>query len=250
MTTTAQTAFRRALLDAGLPPPAGLSDGQGRAVGKRFDVYRNNVVQGLIDAMADSFPVIAKLIGEGNFSGLAAIFIRAHPPKSPLMMFYGIDFPDFLANFEPLQHLGYLPDMARLELALRTSYHATDGTPIAADVLKNMPPDNLMKARLSLAPAVQVMSSDWPIYSIWRFNMIDGAPPPKMQAEALIVLRAGFDAEPHLLPIGGAAFLDAIWTGATFGNALEAAKGLDLAAMLGLLLTGEAITEITIRDIT
>ena len=65
------------------------------------------------------------------FGARAVESLRAHPPKSRLMMLYGDAFAGFLASFPPVAHLGYLPDVARLEQALRESCHATDAVRLA-----------------------------------------------------------------------------------------------------------------------
>lgn len=126
-----QNTFAAALLNPEADVPLGLIDPQGRPVQKRFDVYRNNVASGLTRALEASFPVIRALVGEAFFGAMAVEFLRAHPPKSRLMMLYSDAFPPFLATFPPVADLAYLPDVARLEQALRESYHAADAPPPA-----------------------------------------------------------------------------------------------------------------------
>jgi len=241
-----QAQFTEALLDPERTVPAGLTDPQGHPAGKRFDVYRNNVVASLTEGLETAFPVIRALLGEEFFRGMAGVYLRQHPPASPLMMFFGTEMPAFLEGFAPVQDLGYLPDVARLELALRHSYHATDAAPVDPAALQAMPPDRLMQVRLVLAPALRVVRSDWPIVTIWQMHQPGGGPSPQMRAEDALLTRPEFDPRVSLLPPGGSAFIAALQRGETFAAALGAAEAefhnFDLSAVLGLLLQGGAIT--------
>ena len=105
-------------------------------------------------------------------------FILDPPPDSPLMMFNGAGFPSFVSNCAQLDHLAYLSDVARLELALRSAYHAADITQIHSSELEALAPDKLSKAYIELAPAVRLIRSTWLIHAIWCYNMRDGAPKP------------------------------------------------------------------------
>lgn len=246
--STPQSEFITALLDPQSAVPAGLTDPEGRPAGRRFSVYRNNVAVSLTDALQTAFPVIAKLIGDENFKGLAGLFLRQHPPASPLLMLYGEEMPGFLEGFQPLAHLGYLPDIARLELALRQSYHSADAAPADPATLQSLPPDRLMGARLVLAPAVRLIRSRWPIHAIWRFNMTPGAPKPEMVAEDVLVSRPDMDPTQTVLPAGGGAFVAALSGGATLSGAIEQASteapDFDLSATLAALLAANALSKI------
>ncbi|WP_223426031.1 HvfC/BufC N-terminal domain-containing protein [Tateyamaria pelophila] len=244
-----QSQLRAALLDPAQPSPAGLTDGQGKPTQKRFDVYRNNVTVALSDALRASFPVLRKLLGDENFDQLAPLFARSHPPSSPLMMYYGDAMPTFLKGFAPLAHIGYLSDIARLELGLRRAYHAADSEPLDPAVLESLAPEALQASTLTFAPAVQLITSDWPLFDIWRYNMVDGAPKPQAVAQSVLITRAAFDPSPHPLDPAQAAWITAIQGGKTIDAAHDAALAIaadfDLSPLLTVLLQNGALIRMT-----
>ena len=69
-----QDAFRAALLDPSLVAPEGLTDGQGRPAGRRFDVYRNNVSVALADALETAFPAPVSVITIFNEAALPLLY--------------------------------------------------------------------------------------------------------------------------------------------------------------------------------
>ena len=178
-----------ALMDPDRPVPQGLQDGQGRPAGRRFNVYRNNVTTSLIAALEQGFPAVAKLLGAQNFTGLARAFVQDNPPRSRLMMHYGAGFAEFLETIPALNHLGYLGDVARLELALRRSYHAADATPLDPAQIGAIPPEALAATRFALAPAVEIIRSPWPLHAIWTYAMIPGSPKPQASAQDVLITR-------------------------------------------------------------
>jgi len=162
------------------------------------------------------------------------------------MMFYGEEMPIFLTRFDPVKHLAYLPDMARLELAMRHSYHAADATPIDAQALATVAPDALMALRFKFAPAMQMIGSDHPIHAIYLANTQANAPKPVMQAETALITRANFDPQLHLISKADTTCLQSLIDGHPLGVAMtNAGETLDLGALLGLLLQNGAITDLT-----
>ena len=234
-------AFVTALLNPGQDRPAGLHGPGGTPAGRRFDVYRNNVAVSLTEALGQGFPVVKRLVGQEFFDAMAGVFLRAHPPRSPVLMHYGTAMPDFLEAFPPVRHLPYLADVARLELALRQSYHAADAAPVDPASVIGLPPERMPSLRFRFAPALRLIRSAHPIHGIWRANTEGDAPRPRPGAEDVAVLRPGFDPLPHLLPPGGGAVLALLLTGAPLAEAAEAAPDCDIAALFSLLLSGGAI---------
>ncbi|MGA8171753.1 MAG: DNA-binding domain-containing protein [Methylocystis sp.] len=237
--------FARALLDPTAPPPMGLPE-------RRFAVYRNNVVVGLIDALAERFPACQRLVGEQFFRAMAGVHARATPPRSPMLAEYGDRFADFIANFPPARDLPYLADVARLEYVIGLAYHAADAAPLPIDAIKAISPEKFGRSTLVLHPSLHLVASRHPIVSIWRTNTFDASPRAVELGEAqdALVVRAALDIETHVLPSGGYALLAALLAGASvddaIGSAANAAPGLDLAECLRLVLSSGAI--VGLRD--
>jgi len=235
-----QRSFVAALLDADRPAPEGLAGPTGAPAGKRFDVYRNNVAVSLTEALRSAFPVLRTLLGDAFFDAMAGIYLRRHPPASPLMMHYGADMPEFLAGFPPVAAMPYLPDVARLELALREAYHAEDAAPADPGRLAELGPDALFAARVRFAPAVRIVASRYPVHGIWHAR---GAP-DRDRAETALVTRPDFDPVVDPLTPDQGVLIAALIDGTPLGAAAGAAPGADAGATLALLLTRQALTEI------
>lgn len=240
-----QTTFIASALDPQAATPNGLQNPDATSVSKRFDVYRNNIAVSLSDALVSAFPIVRALVGEAFFRAMAGVYLRQHPPRSPRMMFYGAQMPDFLQGFAPAQSVPYLPDVARLELALRNAYHAADIMPIADDALGALSVDVLMNKRMRLAPATQVIVSAYPIHAIHRAHTVDSAAHPVMQPETVLITRSVFDPCIHLMEPASANFIISLQGGATLDQAMTAAGDTcDLGTTLGILLAQRAVTEI------
>jgi hypothetical protein len=237
--------FAAALLDPALPPPCGLPE-------RRFAIYRNNVVFGLIEALGARFPVCRRLLGAECFDAAAGLFARKTPPRSPVLHEYGEGFAEFLETFPPFAEFDYLGDMARFEAALGRASYAADGTPLAPALLANLTPDELARCTLTLHPSLEIIASRRPVLSIWRAHQ--GDEPPEIatleRGEDALILRPDLDVEAHLLPAGGCVLLSAIREGRALGEAvaraLRSADGFDLAAMLSLLFSSRAIVAVSL----
>ena len=239
----AEAAFAAALTDPARPAPEGLVGPNGKAAAKRFDVYRNNVVVGLVGALEDTFPAVRRIVGEGFFRAAARVHALEEPPRSRLMSEYGRGFPAFLERFEPARSLPYLPDVARIERAWLDAYHAADAAPLAADALGAVPPEALGDVRLTPHPAARVLRSRFAANTIFAMNRLDGpvhAVDPAVPEDTLVA-RPALDVNVMALPPGGAAFLMGLMDGHTLGRAaavaVEDAPRFDLAVNIGAMLS-------------
>ena len=247
-----QGAFAEALLDPAKPAPPGLVRPDGRPAGRRFDIYRNNVVVALVEALGEAFPVVKAAVGEEFFEAMAGVYVRAHPPSSPRMMFYGDGFAPFLEGFPPAAGLPYLPDVARLEYARRLAYHAADEPAADPAVLGGFDAAALMEARFTLQDACHVLRSAHPVHAIWRYNATDDKSPVRPAAEDVLVSRPDDEVLVQLLPPGGAAFLLALQKGEPLGRAAAGASAdapaFDLGANLASVFSARIVSTISIQQ--
>lgn len=207
---------------------------------QRLQVYRNHVRISLREALAATFPVVRRLVGEGYFATVARHFVLAHPPRNPVLAEYGAAFPAFLeaAPNAPV----YLADVARLEWALNAAYPAPDASPLEARHLAGLAPDAYAALRLAPLASTTLLASPHPVQAIWRANQPDrdgtvDAP----EAQTVLVWRAADgDAACRALSAGEAAFLGGLIAGHTLGDAAGAAlstdPSFDLASAIAALL--------------
>jgi hypothetical protein len=240
-----QADFIGAALNPDLPAPRGLVGPDGMSSPKRFAVYRNNILVSLKDALATGFPATAALVGPDFFSALSDIYIRGNPPRSPILALFGENLAEFIAGFPPAQSLPYLADVARLEYALRFSYHAKNAPAIAPERLQD---PRLFSAKVRLAPAVQLVSSSYPVLEIHA--AATGGPAPKSGAQDVLITRPDFDPIPTSFPPDTLQVIEAIMAQNTLSEAIELAPtALDLTALITALVTGGAITQLEFDDV-
>jgi len=251
-----QQVFAEALLASEAICPPGLTTWNGSAPEKRFAVYRNNVVVGLIDALADSFPVTQELVGERFFRAMARQFVRTQPPRSPVLALYGDGFAEFIEAFPAAAGLPYLADVARLELLRVQAWHAADAEPLAAETIGRLLGDAeaLPEARFTLHPSLRTLRSRHAVVSLWTAHQSESAALALAQvdpalAETALVRREGLEVEISAIADGAAMFIDGLQQGAAFGHAarqaLGADPGFDLAATLGMLIRGGLLASAT-----
>lgn len=242
-------AFAAALLDPTAPCPPGLVTWNGSDAAQRFGVYRNNVTVSLIEALADTFPVVQQLVGQAFFHAMAGEFVRRSPPVSPVLAWYGDTFADFVATFPPAAGVPYLADVARLEYARVLTFHAADADPVPVAEIAGWlnDPEALPTLRLQLHPSLQVIDSTFAIVSLWGAHqgLGDLATVDPVQAECALVLRHGLSIEVMGIPAADGRFLAAMQAGAALGAAVQQAAAGDIpfdpAPVLGLLISRELL---------
>ena len=192
--------------------------------------YRANAGAIAERALASAFPTVAALVGDDSLAALARDFWQQHPPLRGDLGEWGSALPGFIAASTTLASEPYLADSARLDWLVHRASRATDGSgdAPALDALAEYAPDTL---RLTLRPGCAVLSSAWPVASLWQAHEQQGsdrfgavrAAFAAGHSEHAFVRRDGYAARVDALAPDAAAFTRAVIDGAPLSAALDAA---------------------------
>ena len=234
-----QSEFALGLVNPDLPVPHGLIDPFRRPSVKRFAVYRNNVVAGLIEALMDILPVTCRIVGAEFFKAMARIYVTHNPPDSPILLEYGKGFAHFVAGFEPAAGLPYLSDVCRIERAWLDAYHAADCSSIQSTELFSRASGEILSLRVTLHPSVRLIRSAFPSLTIWETNTEGSNPCPvdlDGNPEYAVIARPHSNVDLHSLSEPEFVFIEALSMQRTILEASELAMqscpSFDLSAAL------------------
>lgn len=125
-------------------------------------VYRNTIIHGSVEALRSNYPVVAQIVGDEMFDGIAVEFSLANPPRSPILAFYGAGFPDWLREQDWVADLPYLPDVATVDRLHIECLMAADAEPLVAENASE-----ILERKLKLHPATRFSWLQTPAMSIW-----------------------------------------------------------------------------------
>jgi hypothetical protein len=203
---------------------------------ENLSIYRNNSSVSFRVALEGSYPVVRRRVGDDYFRQLTAQYRERFPSRSGDLHWIGQDFPAFLLDHLRGTEYAWLADLARLEWARSQASIARVEPPMPADVLGKFAPDQLEHLVFELQPSLQLVASDFPIFSVWLANQAENASPvdQSLGGECGMVR-----ARPDLLEVRRLeprlfSYLCALGAGAPLGAAVTTA-GLDQAALVSAL---------------
>lgn len=196
----------------------------------RLRVYRHHVQHSLASALAATFPTVQALVGDDFFRALARAFVARTLPRQPVLAEYGAGFADFLADHEPARVLPYLADVARLDWALNTAFHAAPAPALTPAMLAAVEAERLPSLGLRLSDGVALVRSEFPIDRIWAASQ-PGASLEQVDVSSggadLLVMRRPDDAAFVPLAAGEAAFVASLDAGNPLADSAEAGLRAD-----------------------
>jgi hypothetical protein len=235
-----EKAFTAALKDPDRALPDGIRSGGDEDALRAFNVYRNNRIVSLIDALKQTYPAVLRFVGAEFFEAAGRLYLEVEPPRSPVLLTFGAGFGDFLEGFEPARSVPYLGDLARFEWARVEATNAPDAASLPIERLQGLAAEDLAALRFSLHPSLRLLSSRYPVASLWAATEGgDEGLEVKMDAgEEIVLLRPALSVEQRVLQVGDHAFLRRLAAVETLHEAAETAAEQDGQFDLSTALSG------------
>jgi Putative DNA-binding domain len=197
----------------------------------RLRVYRNNSREGFVTTLRAAYPVLERLVGEDYFRQLASTYREQFPSPSGNLHHVGERLPGFLARRYAATEFAYFADVARLEWALQEVLVAADHPPLDAARLQSVPADEFARLSFVLHPAAHLVSSPFPVVTIWSANQPGADPGQTIDlgsgAEHVLLLRTRDDVRFERLDAAQFAFLACLQRGATLVDAIDGSDAGD-----------------------
>ncbi len=199
---------------------------------QRFQVYQNNAKLILTDILKRLYPVVMALVGEDFFRYLAFSYIKAEPPKTCDMTFYGDSFGQFLKSFAPLKDLNYMSDVADMEWAWYKSGMAGRKTALTAEFLADITEDNIPELKFNFQPSVLLLDSTYAVDKIWQAvtdNETEQLSDIKLEQDTYLIIYCPSDKDVTFLSVDKPtySFVKALYNGNNLNLALEQAIAID-----------------------
>ena len=213
-------ALRDPAVDCAVLPPANLS------------VYRNNAALTFRKTLQLGFPVVERRVGEDYFRQLAALYRERFPSRSGDLHWVGRDFAVFLDDYLAGSDYAWLADLARLEWAYQECSVAIEMAPLGPEALAGFAATDLEHVVFGFQPSLRLLASPYPVYSVWRANQADNAPPvdQSLGAECGMTRQREESVEVRKLEPRLFSFVSSLRSGATLGDAMTRAE-LDAGAL-------------------
>lgn len=165
----------------------------------RVEIYRNMYTARLVDALRETFPNLARFLGEERFGALGEAYLAEHPSEHHDVGRLGRRLADFL-NAYPDPERADLADLAELEWTRNEVFFAPESGIVGAEALAAAGVENVAGVRLRIAPSLCVIGLAHDAAALWRSLEAGEEVLPPREGPAAAVWRRGFEVFHCTLP--------------------------------------------------
>lgn len=128
---------------------------------ERLTIYANAYFYRILDALKDDFPATLALLGETAFHNLTTAYLLAHPPQEPSIGEAGRELSAFTRDNPPDASTPFLADLCALERAVLEAFLGPDASPLTAEELRAIAPNEWPAMLLRIHPTARVLQIDF-----------------------------------------------------------------------------------------
>ncbi|HVN27936.1 MAG TPA: DNA-binding domain-containing protein [Candidatus Binataceae bacterium] len=155
---------------------------------ERVDIYANMYFYRILDVLKEDFPATLATLGEERFHNLATGYLIEYPPSHFSISYAGQHLADFIRAHPIREDFPLLADLAQMERALIDVFHAADATPLDAEAMRAIPPEEWPSIRMRLHPAHQIIELEFDVAPMINAVEESGTtvPPPRDHNRMLV----------------------------------------------------------------
>jgi hypothetical protein len=184
----------------------------------RVAIYRNMYVGRLVEALRETFPNLARFLGEECFARLGESYVAERPSEHHDVGRIGRRLAEFLRD-HPDPDRPDLADLAEIEWTRNEVFFAPDSPVVGPGALAAAGPDGAAGARLWLSRSLRVVELASDAAALWK-RLESGLPadPPAPGPVAVVVWRRGFEVFHCAVPMEEATALRTAMDGGTLAS--------------------------------
>jgi hypothetical protein len=139
----------------GVPPEADAA--------ARMAVYVQGYPARIREALRETFPAVAQILGDESFAALAGRYAKAVPADLRNLNLVGAALPAYLESDRASGDLPFLPALAELEWAVDRCFHADLLAAFEASACSGWSMEDWGRAKIEFQPGLALICAPWPL---------------------------------------------------------------------------------------
>ncbi len=208
------------------------------ASSERLEIYVDAYYERLLECLREEFGATRHAVGEELFDALAFGYLQHYPSRSYTLYALGGQFPRYLDESRlhaqavpldaPATWAEFVVELATFERVQREVYDApgTEGMAMpGGEPLSQIPPEELGKLRLAVAPCLRLCSPAHPVHDYWLAWKHERQPRvPEPRPTYLAINRRDYTLVRHELTCVQYTLVESLAGGSTLADAIAAAS--------------------------
>jgi len=222
----------------------------------RIAVYTEGYPARVTEALRETFPAVANILGDGSLAGLSERYRGGLRDEPANLNDVGAGLSDFLRTDRLTEQLPFLPELAALEWAITRCFHAAASDCFDPIDCRGWSLEDWQRARIRFQPGLALFRSGWPLRALHATRNQDRGEIEvdlEQAGECVLVFRRGFEVAVEAVEWREADAIEAFRAGATLAEvsdllAREGALNDDVAESFQRWVSAELIASVRLAD--